>query len=158
MAKVESFELDHTKVLAPYVRKIDTQVGERGDFISNFDVRFVQPNQNVIPSCGIHKIEHSLASLIRDRINGMIDFSPFGCRTGFHLIIWGNHTSEEIALVIKDSLEEMVSDQFRWKDVPGVSEKQCGNYRDHSLFTAKEWGKQILKQGISSDPFSRKIV
>ncbi len=158
MAKVESFELDHTKVLAPYVRKIDTQVGERGDFISNFDVRFVQPNQNVIPSCGIHTIEHSLASLIRDRINGMIDFSPFGCRTGFHLIIWGNHTSEEIALVIKDSLEEMVSDQFRWKDVPGVSEKQCGNYRDHSLFTAKEWGKQILKQGISSDPFSRKIV
>ncbi|EFQ58157.1 S-ribosylhomocysteinase LuxS [Streptococcus downei F0415] len=142
MAKVESFELDHTKVLAPYVRKIDAQVGKNGDSISNFDVRFVQPNQNAIPTAGIHTIEHSLASLIRDRIVGMIDFSPFGCRTGFHLIIWGDHSSKEIALVIKNALEELVSDSFQWKNVPGVSEKQCGNYRDHSLFTAKEWAKK----------------
>ena len=133
MAKVESFELDHTKVLAPYVRKIDAQVGKNGDSISNFDVRFVQPNQNAIPTAGIHTIEHSLASLIRDRIVGMIDFSLFGCRTGFHLIIWGDHSSKEIALVIKNALEELVSDSFQWKNVPGVSEKQCGNYRDHSL-------------------------
>ncbi|WP_295994636.1 S-ribosylhomocysteine lyase [uncultured Veillonella sp.] len=41
MAKVESFKLDHTKVRAPYVRKIDTQVGEKGDSINNFDVRLV---------------------------------------------------------------------------------------------------------------------
>ncbi|SUN37395.1 autoinducer-2 production protein [Streptococcus downei MFe28] len=142
MAKVESFELDHTKVLAPYVRKIDAQVGKNGDSISNFDVRFVQPNQNAIPTAGIHTIEHSLASLIRDRIVGMIDFSLFGCRTGFHLIIWGDHSSKEIALVIKNALEELVSDSFQWKNVPGVSEKQCGNYRDHSLFTAKEWAKK----------------
>ena len=142
MAKVESFELDHTKVLAPYVRKIDAQVGKNGDSISNFDVRFVQPNQNAIPTAGIHTIEHSLASLIRDRIVGMIDFSPFRCRTGFHLIIWGDHSSKEIALVIKNALEELVSDSFQWKNVPGVSEKQCGNYRDHSLFTAKEWAKK----------------
>ncbi len=142
MAKVESFELDHTKVLAPYVRKIDAQVGKNGDSISNFDVRFVQPNQNAIPTAGIHTIEHSLASLIRDRIVGMIDFSPFGCRTGFHFIIWGDHSSKEIALVIKNALEELVSDSFQWKNVPGVSEKQCGNYRDHSLFTAKEWAKK----------------
>ena len=142
MAKVESFELDHTKVLAPYVRKIDAQVGKNGDSISNFDVRFVQPNQNAIPTAGIHTIEHSLASLIRDRIVGMIDFSLFGRRTGFHLIIWGDHSSKEIALVIKNALEELVSDSFQWKNVPGVSEKQCGNYRDHSLFTAKEWAKK----------------
>ncbi len=142
MAKVESFELEHTKVLAPYVRKIDAQVGKNGDSISNFDVRFVQPNQNAIPTAGIHTIEHSLASLIRDRIDGMIDFSPFGCRTGFPLIIWGDHSSKEIALVIKNALEELVSDSFQWKNVLGVSEKQCGNYRDYSLFTAKEWAKK----------------
>lgn len=41
MAKVESFKLDHTKVRAPYVHKIDTQVGEKGDSINNFDVRLV---------------------------------------------------------------------------------------------------------------------
>ena len=32
---VESFQLDHTKVKAPYVRYIDTQTGPNGDVISN---------------------------------------------------------------------------------------------------------------------------
>lgn len=158
MSKVESFTLDHTKVLAPYVRKIDTQHGDNGDVITNFDIRFVQPNKGAIPTGGIHTIEHSLASLIRDRIDGVIDFSPFGCRTGFHLIIWHEHSSDEIARVIKDSLKELVRDDFSWENVPGISDKECGNYKDHSLFSAKEWAKQILSQGISSEPFIRKIV
>lgn len=34
---VESFQLDHTKVKAPYVRYIDTQTGPNGDVISNYD-------------------------------------------------------------------------------------------------------------------------
>ena len=42
--------------------------------------------------------------------------------------------------------------------MPGTQEKECGNYKDHSLVGAKEWAKEILKQGISSDPFERKIV
>ena len=32
---VESFQLDHTKVKAPYVRYIDTETGPHGDVISN---------------------------------------------------------------------------------------------------------------------------
>ncbi|NCE77296.1 S-ribosylhomocysteine lyase, partial [Anaerotruncus sp. X29] len=74
MAEVESFQLDHTKVLAPYVRLIGTETGPKGDIITNFDVRFVQPNHGEIPTSGLHTIEHSMASLIRDRIDGMIDF------------------------------------------------------------------------------------
>ena len=46
---VESFQLDHTKVKAPYVRYIDTQTGSNGDVISNYDLRLVQPNENAIP-------------------------------------------------------------------------------------------------------------
>ena len=34
---VESFQLDHTKVKAPYVRYIDTETGPNGDVISNYD-------------------------------------------------------------------------------------------------------------------------
>ena len=37
-------------------------------------------------------------------------------------------------------------------------EKECGNYKDHSLFGAKEWAKEILEKGMSCDPFERKIV
>lgn len=157
MAEVESFQLDHTKVLAPYVRLIGSETGPKGDVITNFDVRLVQPNVQEIPTAGLHTIEHLMASLIRDRIDGMIDFSPFGCRTGFHMIMWGEHSSEDIAKIIKSSFEELVN-TIEWSDVPGTTIESCGNYRDHSLWTAKEWVALILERGISSDPFVRKVV
>ena len=40
-------------------------------------------------------------------------------------------------------------------DIPGVSAIECGNYRDHSLHTAREWAKVVLDQGISLDAFAR---
>ncbi|MDR0298162.1 MAG: S-ribosylhomocysteine lyase [Streptococcaceae bacterium] len=158
MAEVESFQLDHTKVLAPYVRLIGTETGPQGDVISNFDVRFVQPNADSIGMAALHTIEHSMASLIRDRIDGMIDFSPFGCQTGFHMIMWGEHTSEKLAKVILSALTELASPEFTWDDVPGVAEKECGNYKNHSLFGAQEWAKKIIAEGLSSDAFTRKVV
>ncbi|MBJ8325160.1 S-ribosylhomocysteine lyase [Streptococcus pacificus] len=154
---VESFELDHTIVKAPYVRLISTEVGPKGDVISNYDIRLVQPNEDAIPTAGLHTIEHLLAKLIRKRIDGMIDCSPFGCRTGFHMIMWGEHTSTEIAKVIKSSLEE-IANSISWEDVPGTTIESCGNYKDHSLFSAKEWSKLILSRGISDEPFERHII
>ena len=154
---VESFELDHTIVKAPYVRLISEEAGPLGDVISNFDIRLVQPNENAIPTAGLHTIEHLLAKLIRERIDGMIDCSPFGCRTGFHLIMWGKYNTTEIAKVIKSSLEE-IANVTSWEDVPGTTTESCGNYKDHSLFTAKEWAKLILKDGISDDPFERHVI
>ncbi|MGT2749418.1 S-ribosylhomocysteine lyase [Streptococcus orisasini] len=154
---VESFELDHTAVKAPYVRLISEDQGPKGDVITNFDIRLVQPNENAIPTAGLHTIEHLLAKLIRQRIDGMIDCSPFGCRTGFHLIMWGKHTTKEIAQVLKSSLEE-IAKATSWEDVPGTTIESCGNYKDHSLFSAKEWASLILEQGISDDPFERRIV
>ena len=124
---VESFELDHTAVKAPYVRLISEEFGPKGDLITNFDIRLVQPNEDSIPTAGLHTIEHLLAKLIRQRIDGMIDCSPF-------------------------------ANTISWKDVPGTTIESCGNYKDHSLFSAKEWAKLILKQGISDDPFERHLV
>ncbi|GLB47495.1 S-ribosylhomocysteine lyase [Philodulcilactobacillus myokoensis] len=157
MGKVESFSLDHTKVKAPYVRLIAAQKGPKGDMVSNFDLRLVQPNQNAIPTGGLHTIEHLLASLLRDRLSGYIDCSPFGCRTGFHLILWGEHSTTEVGKALKDALGVIAND-IQWKDVPAVSKYSCGNYRDHSLFSAKEWSKTVLDQGISSDPYVRKLI
>ena len=109
MAKVESFELDHTKVKAPYVRLITVEEGPKGDKISNFDLRLVQPNENAIPTGGLHTIEHLLASLLRDRLDGVIDCSPFGCRTGFHLITWGEHSTTEVAKATPSRASETTS-------------------------------------------------
>ena len=154
---VESFELDHTAVKAPYVRLISEEVGPKGDIITNFDIRLVQPNENAIPTAGLHTIEHLLAKLIRTRIDGMIECSPFGSRTGFHMKMRGRHTSTEIAKVITSSLEE-IANVTSWEDVPGTTIESCGNYKDHSLFSAKEWAKLILSEGISDDPFNRHVV
>lgn len=157
MAKVESFTLDHTKVKAPYVRLITEETGPKGDKITNFDLRFVQPNKSSIETAGLHTFEHLLADLLRDRVEGIIDCSPFGCRTGFHLIVWGEPTAHEIARALKSSLEE-IAEKTTWEDVQGVSEISCGNYRDHSLFSAKEWASKIVSEGISDDPFERHLV
>ena len=157
MAEVESFTLDHTAVKAPYVRLINVEAGPKGDQISNFDVRLLQPNAGEIPTSGLHTIEHLLASLLRDRIDGVIDCSPFGCRTGFHLLTWGEHSTEDVAKALKEALE-FIAFEATWDDVPATTIESCGNYRDHSLFTAKEWCRDILSKGISSDPFERKLV
>ncbi|CUS26695.1 S-ribosylhomocysteinase [Paucilactobacillus oligofermentans DSM 15707 = LMG 22743] len=157
MAKIESFELDHTKVLAPYVRLITVEEGPNGDKISNFDLRLVQPNVDAMPTAGLHTIEHMLAGLLRDRMQGVIDCSPFGCRTGFHLIMWGEHTTTEVAIALKSSLE-FIGNEATWDDVPGTELESCGNYKDHSLFSAQEWAKKIINEKISTDPYVRKEI
>ncbi|MBP1040700.1 S-ribosylhomocysteine lyase [Vagococcus sp. BWB3-3] len=157
MAEVESFTLDHNKVIAPYVRVIATEKGPKGDIITNYDLRFAQPNQAEIPTGAIHTLEHILAASLRDRLAGIIDVSPFGCRTGFHLIVWGEISATDVAIALKETLKEIV-EEIEWSDVQGTDAKSCGNYKDHSLFSAKEWAKLVLAQGISDLPFERHIV
>lgn len=154
MADVESFALDHTIVKAPYVRLIAVEHGPAGDAISNFDVRFVQPNEGEIPTAGLHTLEHAIASLLRDRLSGVIDISPFGCRTGFHLIAWGEPTIGDVTQAVVSSLHE-IAERITEADVPGVSAVECGNYRDHSLHSAREWARTVLEQGVSLDAFER---
>ena len=119
---VESFQLDHTKVKAPYVRYIDTETGPHGDVISNYDLRLTQPNKQAIPTGGLHTIEHTIAVLLRERIPGYIDCSPFGCRTGFHLLTWGTHSTEDVAKALKESLE-FIAYKATWDDVPATTRR-----------------------------------
>ena len=153
---IESFTLDHTKVKAPYVRKISEEKGPKGDIVTNFDVRLTQPNLQAIPTGGMHTLEHLLALYLRPRIPGYLDCSPFGCRTGFHLLFWGSHNAHDVAVALKEALQLVLT--TKWEEVPATTAKECGNYRDHSLFCAKEWAKQVLDQGISEDPYVRKLV
>jgi S-ribosylhomocysteine lyase len=160
---VESFELDHDAVIAPYIRKIGTETGVNGDIITNFDIRFTQPNAEAIDTSSIHTLEHSLAGLVRDNLSGLsdsngtpirlIDASPFGCLTGFHAIFWGEPTVKQVRDAYVASLETLLT--FEQEDVPGLERKSCGNYKMHSLFGAKEWAKLTLDRKFSLDPFER---
>lgn len=62
---IESFTLDHDKVLAPYVRVIETQYSKHGDPLTNYDVRLVAPNVQEIPTAAMHTLEHLLAKYLR---------------------------------------------------------------------------------------------
>ncbi len=150
--EIESFTLDHDAVKAPYVRLIDTTKGPKGDIISNFDVRLTQPNEEFIDTASLHTLEHLLAKYLRPQIEGYIDCSPYGCRTGFHLLIWGELSSKEAAQALKQALEQTLTTS--WDEVPGTKRKECGNYKDHSLEGAKKWAAKILNQGISADAFN----
>ncbi|WP_342424151.1 S-ribosylhomocysteine lyase [Paenibacillus sp. FSL E2-0178] len=149
MAKVESFQLDHTKVKAPYVRVAGTEKNEKGSTIQKYDLRFLQPNADALPTAAVHTLEHLLATYLRDELEGIIDISPMGCRTGFYLIIWDEHNPTDVAAALTKVLHKVLDTEV----VPAVSALECGNYRDHSLFSAQEYARQVLDAGISDDPF-----
>jgi len=141
---VESFSLDHTKVCAPYVRLAGKKTGPNGDMVSKFDVRFTQPNMEYMPTGGIHTLEHLMAEYIRDELDGVIDLSPMGCRTGFYLVVFGSPDEEFVAGKIRNVLAKVAA----WPDaeaVPGVDPVMCGNYRDHDLAAAKLWAAKWVE-------------
>lgn len=150
MAKVESFSLNHDLVKAPYVRLAGSEENE-GVLVEKYDLRFLQPNEDALPTAALHTLEHLLATKMRDELTGIIDISPMGCRTGFYMIMWGHHDMKEIRDALVNTLEFVVATDF----VPAVKREACGNYKDHSLFSAQEYAKEILAKGISLDPFER---
>lgn len=145
MNKVESFELDHRKVKAPYIRKCCALIGEKGDTVSKFDIRFLQPNKESFGTAAMHGLEHLLAHFLRESLDDIIDFSPMGCRTGFYLSIWGNRECEEIKKALEIGLQKVL----KATTIPANNEIQCGNYKDLSLFGAQEYAKEALTKGFS---------
>ena len=152
MERVESFELDHRKVKAPYVRKCCVLEGPNGDKVTKFDLRFLQPNVEAFGTAAMHGLEHLLAHILREKIEGIIDISPMGCRTGFYLSIFGDVSP----LTMKNALEDALKEVVEAKEIPAANEIQCGNYRDLSLFGAKEYAKKVLKTGFSLNIYGDK--
>ena len=145
MQKVESFKLDHTKVKAPYVRKCCVLNGAKGDKVSKFDLRFLQPNSETFGTAAMHGLEHLLATYLRETLDNIIDLSPMGCRTGFYLILWGDVD----ASTIKVGLEKALKMILYANEIPAATAVECGNYKDLSLFGAKEYAKDVLEKGFS---------
>lgn len=141
--KVESFELDHTKVVAPYIRRAGSYEGEKGDKITKFDIRFMQPNKEAMNMSGIHTLEHLLAVYLREEqlSEDVIDLSPMGCRTGFYLTVWGDKTVEDIEVPLINSLKKVL----QTKEIPAANEVQCGNYKEHSLEEAIKYATSFVK-------------
>ena len=102
---VESFNLDHTKVKAPYVRVADRKTGAHGDVIIKYDVRFKQPNKEHMDMPSLHSLEHLTAELIRNHADYIVDWSPMGCQTGFYLTVLNHESYEDILDVLEATMK-----------------------------------------------------
>jgi S-ribosylhomocysteine lyase len=68
--------------------------------------------------------------------------------------MWGEPEIPDVVAALTGSLRFIAHEAVE-ADIPGVSAIECGNFRDHSLHSAREWAKVVLDQGISQDAFAR---
>lgn len=137
---VESFNLDHTKVAAPYVRVADRKTLSGGDVLVKYDVRFCQPNREHLEMPAIHSLEHTFAENVRNHSSDVVDFSPMGCQTGFYLLMAGEHSDEEMFDLIAATLDDVLAAS----EVPAANEVQCGWGASHDLDGAKAAAQRML--------------
>lgn len=137
---VESFNLDHTKVKAPYLRLADKKTGVNGDTIYKYDLRICQPNKAHMEMPALHSLEHLMAELSRNHSKCVVDISPMGCQTGFYVSLL-NDGDYQSALNL---LEQTLRDVLEAKEVPACNEVQCGWAANHSLEGAQALARYML--------------
>ena len=137
---VESFNLDHRTVTAPYVRLADTKVLPAGDVIQKYDVRFTQPNRSHLEMPVVHSLEHLFAEHSRNHSTRVIDFSPMGCQTGFYLILQGEWELDAVLDLVQATLEDVLVAT----EVPAANEVQCGWGANHTLEGAQAAARTFL--------------
>jgi S-ribosylhomocysteine lyase len=153
MPLLDSFTVDHTKMIAPAVRVAKRMKTPSGDDITVFDLRFCKPNKDKLSTKGIHTLEHLFAGFMRDHLNSdsveIIDISPMGCRTGFYMSLLGKPKKKEVAKAWEKSMKDVLKVKSQ-RDIPELNIYQCGTYKMHSLDDAKDIAKRILNQGIGT--------
>ena len=137
---VESFNLDHRTVRAPYVRLADRKVLPAGDVVVKYDVRFTQPNVAHLEMPTVHSLEHLFAEHSRNHSDRVLDFSPMGCQTGFYLMLQGDWAIEDVFTLIEATLTDVVAAS----EVPAANEIQCGWGANHTLTGAQDAARAYL--------------
>lgn len=137
---VESFDLDHTKVVAPYVRLAGTKTGAKGDIVTKHDIRFKQPNKAHMEMPSLHSLEHLMADRIRNHSEDVVDLSPMGCQTGFYLALLNYNDYDGVLTIIENTLKDVLNAE----SVPACNEVQCGWAASHSLEGAKALAEEFL--------------
>lgn len=128
--RIASFEVDHDYILPGiYLSRID------GD-ITTYDLRTRRPNcGDYMDNLTMHSVEHMLATYLRggELSDNIIYFGPMGCQTGFYLLVRGAN-NDEVLGALKTALERTIDHDG---EMFGNSRRECGNYKNLSLDTAK---------------------
>lgn len=132
MERIASFTVDHN-VLVPGL-----YLSRRDGNVVTFDLRFKKPNTgDLLTNSQMHSVEHLIATLLRNSAHkdAVVYFGPMGCQTGFYFLFDGKRLTlaQAIALVQRVFAAGASFDGA----MPGKSAKECGNYRNLDVETAR---------------------
>lgn len=148
MKKIPSFTIDHTRLeRGVYVSRRD--VTSSGDVITTFDCRLTRPNrEEAVSPKALHAMEHLAATFLRNHpvwASRIVYWGPMGCCTGNYLIVSGELTPADVMPLIKETMEYVAGYEG---DIPGASERDCGNYTfmdlDGARRAAQDWLSGLL--------------
>ncbi len=144
LTRIASFDVDHDYISEGiYISRID------GD-ITTYDLRTRRPNMgDYMDNVTMHTVEHLFATYVRNSSIGknVIYFGPMGCRTGFYLLLRSVDGAEALSAVI-GVLQRICAHEGA---VPGASRKECGNYLELSLDSAKTECERYLNILLSKE-------
>ncbi|MEM1484638.1 S-ribosylhomocysteine lyase [Oscillospiraceae bacterium PP1C4] len=127
MEKIASFCVDHTKLKKGiYLSRVD------GD-VNTYDLRMCTPNAGTYLENGaLHTFEHLFATYVRNSqyTDSIVYVGPMGCRTGFYFLTRDSMSHAQVIALLREVCAFAAS--FNG-DIPGNSEVECGNFRDHDL-------------------------
>ena len=137
--RITSFSVDHDFIEPGiYVSRID------GD-VTTYDMRTRKPNSDdFMDNITMHSVEHMFATLVRNGEMGgdVVYFGPMGCRTGFYLLV-RNADNQKVIAEVKRVLFEIAE---RAEEMYGATRKECGNYKELSLESAKVEARRYLAE------------
>ena len=140
---VSSFDVDHRTLREGLYLRSTYKINEELSVLS-WDLRFCAPMDRKPLEAGVvHTIEHLMAYYLRldEQIGAaIVSFCPMGCQTGFYLLV-RNADNEETLNIVKDVLSKIVNHDG---EMFGAVKKECGNYLNLDLATAKTECKRYL--------------
>jgi len=135
-------ELDHRRLKAPHVKLRSLTRGSAGDAVYCVDLRINQPNTVFLSSTEMHSFEHFLLWGFQKYMPAnFLSIGLMGCQTGFYLVLLNEGRADQICSVY----ESILRDILRAHEVPYANIEQCGNYRNHSLESARQLAQRVLE-------------
>lgn len=142
MAEVQSFKIDHKKLEKGI--HVSSRILVSDITIRKYDIRLRKPNTEPMETGVVHTLEHLLATEFRKKVLGVIDISPMGCRTGFYLCVISPDGYKDKDVQLQQDILKSIENILDYNTIPGATEEECGNYRDHNLEEAKNEVKSFL--------------
>lgn len=148
MKKIPSFTIDHTRLHRGIFVSHKDQVGN--EVVTTFDVRMKLPNREpALHQGAIHTIEHLAATFLRNHDEWkerIVYWGPMGCLTGNYLIVKGDLTSNDVLPLMQETFAFIANYEG---EIPGATERDCGNYLLQDLPMARYEAHKYLTETLN---------